>query len=64
MKEYNFQYRGGEIMATVKANSYMEALNKIREGKGEYEIVFDFLWYEFWSSDDEDFSNMNEVDCQ
>jgi hypothetical protein len=50
MKEYNFDYRGGEILATVKANSFLEALEKLDQKIDvTYQIELDMLWPDLWT---------------
>lgn len=53
MKEYIFNYRGGEIIATIKADSEEEAFSKCIKGEGEFEVQNWCLHYDMWLPDDE-----------
>lgn len=37
--KYNFEYRDGVIRGTVEADSEEEAINKIKSGKVEYNVI-------------------------
>lgn len=50
MQEYYFDYRGGEIVATVKATSLSEALDKLNKNKDvTYNIEVDMLFSDMWT---------------
>ena len=62
MKEYCFEYRRGEITATVKANSLIEALNIFNnKGNIKYNIDTNMLWSDLWTYEGDELSiKLNE----
>ncbi|TKI70979.1 hypothetical protein FCU45_00905 [Sulfurimonas crateris] len=50
MQEYYFEYRGGEIVATVKATSLSEALDKFDKKQDvTYDIEVNMLLPDMWT---------------
>jgi len=61
MKEYYFDYRGGEIVATVKANSLLDALEKFdKKIDVTYKIESNILWSDLWTYECDELSVLLE----
>jgi hypothetical protein len=61
IKEYYFEYRGGEITVIIKANSFIEALDKFEKSNDlEYKINFNVLWSDMWTYEGDELSVKKE----
>ena len=52
MKEFKFNYRGGEIVAIINANNEEEALKKCLKGEGRFIVENWCLRDNSWKADD------------
>jgi len=60
MKEFRFNYRGGEIIATIYANNDEEILKKCMNGESSFIIENLCLRDNSWKADDNNPSNYND----